>query len=61
VDVSRKRGMNVDVHLKMDLDECMDEILMNIDECGWVSIGKKNIIEDRMNINNVDEHRQIHR
>jgi len=29
----------------MDLDECMDEILMNIDECGWVRIGKKNIIE----------------
>jgi hypothetical protein len=30
----------------MDLDECMDRILMNIDEYGWVWIGKKNIIED---------------
>jgi hypothetical protein len=38
--------MNVDVHVKMDLDECMDEILMNIDECGWVWTSKKNIIED---------------
>jgi hypothetical protein len=37
-----KMGMDVDVHMKMDLDE----ILMNIDEYGWVWIAKKNIIED---------------
>jgi hypothetical protein len=59
VDVSRKkRGTNGDVHVKMDLDECMDEIFMNIDEYGWV---KRASLRTGMNLNNVDEHRQIHR